>query len=92
MTQFSFLANKARKAYSEHGKHRCNIQLKEQGNKGKGNAGPRRHKNKGFYNFLSLSLRRSLSNRNQSIDLLCKSMDWFLDNRDHRHKGIKGKG
>ena len=27
---------------------------------------------------LTLSRRRSLSYRNQSIDLLCKSMDWFL--------------
>ena len=28
--------------------------------------------------WLSLSWRRSLSYRNQFIDLLCKSMDWFL--------------
>ena len=28
--------------------------------------------------ILTLSWRRSQSYRNQSIDLLCKSMDWFL--------------
>ena len=28
--------------------------------------------------ILTLSRQRSLSYRNQSIDLLCKSMDWFL--------------
>ena len=37
----------------------------------------------------TLSLRRSLSYRNQSIDLLCKSMDLFLYNRDLRHKWVK---
>ena len=30
-----------------------------------------------FY-FLTLSRRRPISYRNQSIDLLCKSTDWFL--------------
>ena len=28
--------------------------------------------------FLTLSWRRPISHRNQSINLLCKSMDWFL--------------
>ena len=31
---------------------------------------------------LTLSWRRSLSYRNQSADLFCKSMDWFLYDRD----------
>ena len=26
--------------------------------------------------------------RNQFIDLLCKSMDWFLYDRDLRHEGV----
>ena len=39
--------------------------------------------------FLTLSWRRSLSYRNQSIDLLCKSMDWFLYDNDLRHKIVK---
>ena len=30
----------------------------------------------------------SLSYRNQSIDLLCKSMDWFLYVRDLRHESV----
>ena len=38
---------------------------------------------------LALSWRKSLSYRNQSIDLLCKSMDWFLYNRDLRHERFK---
>ena len=25
---------------------------------------------------------------NKSIDLLCKSMDWFLDDRDSRHERL----
>ena len=37
---------------------------------------------------LTLSWRRSLSYRNQSIDLLCKSMDWFLYDRDLRMKEL----
>ena len=28
-------------------------------------------------------------NSNQVIDLLCKSMDWFLFDRDLRHEGVK---
>ena len=38
---------------------------------------------------LALSWRRSLSYRNQSIDLLCKSIDWFLYHRDLRHERVK---
>ena len=38
---------------------------------------------------LTLSWRRSLSYRNQSIDLLCKSMDWFLNGRDLRHERVE---
>ena len=39
--------------------------------------------------LLSLSGRRSLSYRNQSIDLHSKSIDWFLYGRDLRHERIK---
>ena len=39
--------------------------------------------------FLTLSWRGSLSYSNQSIDLLCKSMDRFLYDRDLRHESIK---
>ena len=38
---------------------------------------------------LTLSVRRSLSYRNQFIDLLCKSMDWFLYGRDLRHERVE---
>ena len=38
--------------------------------------------------LLTLWWWRSLSYRNQSIDLLCKSMDWFLYNRDFRHEKV----
>ena len=38
---------------------------------------------------LTLSWLRSLSNRNQSIDLLRKSMDWFLCDRNSRHERVK---
>ena len=37
----------------------------------------------------TLSWRRSLSYRNQSIDLLWKLMDWFLYDRDLRHERVK---
>ena len=40
---------------------------------------------------LALSWRRSLSYRNQSIDVLCKSIDWFLYHRDLRHERVKAK-
>ena len=36
----------------------------------------------------TLSWRKSLSYRNHSIDLLCKSMDWFLYDSDHRHERV----
>ena len=29
-----------------------------------------------------------ISYRNQAIDLLCKSMDWFLYDRDLLHEGV----
>ena len=38
---------------------------------------------------LTLLQRRSLSYRNQSIDLLCKSMDSFVYVRDQRHERVK---
>ena len=37
---------------------------------------------------LTLSWRRPLSYRNQSIDLLCKSMDWFLYGNGLRHERV----
>ena len=37
---------------------------------------------------LTLSWRRPLSYRNQSIDLLRKSMDWFLYDNDLRHERV----
>ena len=40
---------------------------------------------------LTLSWRRPLSYRNQSIDLLCKSVDWFLYDNGPRHKRVKRK-
>ena len=38
---------------------------------------------------LTLSWRRPLLCRNQSIDLLCKSMDWFLYDNGPRHERVK---
>ena len=38
---------------------------------------------------LILSRRRPLSYRNQSIDLLPKSMDWFLYDNSLHHKTVK---
>ena len=38
---------------------------------------------------LTLSWRRPLSYRNQSIDLLSKSMDWFRYDNDLRHESVK---
>ena len=38
---------------------------------------------------LTRSWQRSLSNRSQSVDLLCKSMDWFLYDIDLCHEEIK---
>ena len=37
---------------------------------------------------LTLSRRRSLSYRSQSIDVLCKSMNWFLYDMDLRHERV----
>ena len=49
-----------------------------------------------FWNFhlmacsrLTLSWRRPLSYRNQSIDLLRKSIDWFLYDNGLRHERVK---
>ena len=42
-----------------------------------------------FFLPLTLSWRRSLSYRNHSIDLLCKSMDWFLYDRNLCHERVK---
>ena len=39
-------------------------------------------------NGLTLSRRRSLSYRNQSINLLRKSMDWFLYDKGLRHERV----
>ena len=41
--------------------------------------------------LLTLLWRRSLSYRNQSIDLQSKSMDWFLYDNGLRHKRVKEK-
>ena len=38
---------------------------------------------------LTLSRLTPLSYRNQSIDLLCKSMDWFLYDNGLRHERVK---
>ena len=40
---------------------------------------------------LAVSRQRFLSYRNQSIDSLCKSIDWFLYDRDLRHERVKEK-
>ena len=42
-----------------------------------------------FAMAFTLSWRRSLPYRNQSIHLLCKSMDWFLYDRDLRLERVK---
>ena len=34
-------------------------------------------------------MTETVSYRNQSIDLLCKSMDWFLDDNGLRHERVK---
>ena len=41
------------------------------------------------YDHLTLSRRRPISYRNQSIDLLWKSMDWFLYDIGLRREGVK---
>ena len=40
-------------------------------------------------NLLTLSWRRPLSYRKHSIDLLCKSLDWFLSDNGLRHDRVK---
>ena len=40
-------------------------------------------------NHLTLSWRRPLSYRNQSIDFLRESMDWFLYDNGLRHERVK---
>ena len=46
--------------------------------------------NQSYVNCLTLSGRWTLSfNRNQPIDLLCKSVYWFLYDRDFRHERVK---
>ena len=44
-----------------------------------------------FPNGLTLSLWRSLSCRNQFIDLLSKSTDWFLYDKNLRQERVKWK-
>ena len=48
-----------------------------------------------YFTFLNLSFtllwRRFLLYRNQPINLLSQSMDWFLFDRDLRHKKLKWK-
>ena len=41
------------------------------------------------HSYLNLSLRKPLSNRNQSIDLHSNSMDWFLYDIGLRHERVK---
>ena len=41
-----------------------------------------------YLSCLTLSWWRPLSYRNQSIDLQRKSLDWFLDDNDLRHKRV----
>ena len=41
-----------------------------------------------FSTFLTLSWRKSLSFRNHYSDLLCKSMKWFLYDRNLRHERV----
>ena len=42
-----------------------------------------------YKRLLTLSWRRPLSCRNLSIDLLLKSMDWFLYDTGRRHERVK---
>ena len=41
-------------------------------------------------NQFTRSWRRSVSYRNQTIDFLCKSMGWFLRDKDLRHERVCG--
>ena len=45
--------------------------------------------NASIYFYLTLSWLRPLSYRNQSIDLLRKSMDWFLYDNGLRQERVK---
>ena len=38
---------------------------------------------------INFSWRKSLSYRNQSIDLQSKAVDWFLYDRDLRHERVR---
>ena len=44
-----------------------------------------------FWFSLTLSWQRPLPYRNQSIDLLCKSMDWFLYDNGLHHERVKNR-
>ena len=41
------------------------------------------------FKFINSFMTKSLLYRNQSNNLLCKSMDWFLYDRDLRHERVK---
>ena len=43
-----------------------------------------------FQKYFTLLWRRSLSYKNQSIDLQSESMDWLLYDRDNRHERVNG--
>ena len=45
-----------------------------------------------IWKCLTLSWRRPLSYRNQTVDLLCKSMDWFLYDNGLHHERVKKLG
>ena len=45
----------------------------------------------GANNCFTLSWQKSLSYKNQFIDLLCKSKGWFLYGRDLRHERVTWK-
>ena len=49
----------------------------------------RRHALSLDFDYLTVSWRRPLSYRNQSINLLRKSMDWFLYDNGLRHERVK---
>ena len=51
----------------------------------------RDHKTNQAISNLTLSRRRPLLHRNQSIDLLWKSIDWFLYDNGLRHEIVKSK-
>ena len=42
------------------------------------------------YIYLTLSWRPSLSYSNRSTDLICKSIDWLIYDRELRHEKVKG--